>query len=166
MLELSAGNVIDNVLLGAGSAFATTALGTIRESSCSWESAKRTQPATSEAAPEADWDMITKDEPHVTAHMPQLPYVGPSQHDSRLPEKEMSLQSPSDTHSELAESVELELDLERRNSSSASSVRSVCVPDAEISTEPTLAAHSTGQKVHTPGNVHGQHTTIHTCSMT
>jgi len=104
--------------------------------------------------------------PHVTAHMLHLADAGPSQHDSRLPAKEVSLQSPSDTHSELAESVELELDLERHDSSSASSVRSESVPEAEINTEPTLAAHSTGQNVHTSGNVHRQHTAIHTCSMT
>ena len=100
------------------------------------------------------------------AHMLQLADAGPSQHDSCWPAKEMSLQSPSDTHSELAESVEVELDLERHDSSSASSVRSRCVPDAEVNTEPTLDAHSTGQIVHTSGNVHGQHTANNTCLMT
>ncbi len=159
-------HVVNNVLPGTGSAFATTALGTIRESSCSWESAKHTQRATSEAATAADLAMMTTDGPHVPAHMLQSADAGPSQHDSRLPANEMSLQSPSDTHSELAESVELELDLERQNSSSASSVRSECVPDAEVNTEPTLDAHSTGQNVHTSGNVHGQHTAINTCLMT
>jgi len=110
--------------------------------------------------------MMTTDGPHVIAHMLQSADTGPSQHDSCLPAKEMSLQSPSDTHSELAESVELELDLERHDSSSASSFRSECLSDAEINTEPPLAAQSTGQNVHTSGNVHEQHTAIHTCSMT
>ncbi len=110
--------------------------------------------------------MMTTDGPHVTARMLQLADAGHSQHDSCLPAKEMSLQSPSDTHSELAESVELELDLERHDSSSASSVRSDSVSDAEINTEPTLAAHSTGQNVHTFGNARRQHTAIYTCSMT
>ncbi|KAL0032705.1 hypothetical protein WJX79_005111 [Trebouxia sp. C0005] len=105
-----------------GSGFGTIALGTIQESSCSWESAPHTQPATSEAAPEAELAMMTTDGPH----------------------------SPSGTHSELAESVELNLDLERQDSSSASSVRSESVSDAEINTEPTLAAHSTG---HSPEKV-------------
>ncbi len=98
--------------------------------------------------------------------MLHLADAGPSQHDSLLPAKEMSLQSPSDTHSELAESVELELDLERRDSSSASSVRSESVTDAEINTEPILAAHSTGQNVQTSGHVHRQHAVMHPCLMT
>ncbi|DBA68558.1 TPA: hypothetical protein ACH3X2_013589 [Trebouxia sp. C0005] len=133
-----------------GSGFGTIALGTIQESSCSWESAPHTQPATSEAAPEAELAMMTTDGPHVTAHMLPSADTGPSLHDSLSPAKEMSLQSPSGTHSELAESVELNLDLERQDSSSASSVRSESVSDAEINTEPTLAAHSTG---HSPEKV-------------
>ena len=109
---------------------------------------------------------MTTDGPHVTAHMLPSADTGPSLHDSLSPAKEMSLQSPSGTHSELAESVELNLDLERQDSSSASSVRSESVSDAEINTEPTLAAHSTGQSVRTSGNTRRQHTAIHTCLMT
>ncbi|DBA98665.1 TPA: hypothetical protein ACH3X1_014446 [Trebouxia sp. C0004] len=128
-----------------GSGFAATALGTIRESGCSWESTTHPQPTTSEAVPEADSAMMSTVGHRVTAHMPQSADAGPSQHNSRLPAQEVSLQSPSDSHSELAESVELELDLERPDSSSASSIRSESVPDAENSTdEPALAADSTG----------------------
>ena len=129
------------VLVHVGPGCAANALGTIRESSSSWGSTTNLQSAFSGADTEADTQQMTKAGSHVTApesgQQPAAPDVqsqSPSGSDSGLRPQA----------SELASSVQSELNLEAPDSSPASSVRSEAVSEAGIVAEPRLMTHVTG----------------------
>lgn len=137
-------------MLNAGSGNAVTALETIRESSSSWGSTTNLQSVFHEANQDPPGSTpMTDPMPHMTPHVLQPAGADPSHHESHMAAADATLQSPSDSHSELAESVQLEPHCEGHDSTPASSVRSEVVSDGGSGVEPTLAASPSGDDADT-----------------